>query len=323
MPLNYCGADTSGRWAGTFSGNVQNMPAMGRGKNELAWNLRKSLMAPPGHKVVVADLSGIELRVNHFLWHEPESMALFMQDAEADLYRAFAARRYGITPEEVSKAQRQWAKAAQLSLGFGSGPDSFRVNAKQQYGVIMDDEESKRTVYEWRNTYQNIVRGWDSCAKAILDIYAGRENTIDPDGLTWTSRQGVHLPSGRIIAYPALHQEPAKLAPGQKPRRGQGMDWIYGVGRHRARIYGPKLGQNIVQSLARDIIVGHMLEFQKSTGFRVANTVHDEVITVVPEREADAVLAEMQRIMRTPPAWMPNLVTWSEGGVGDRYSDIK
>lgn len=323
MPLAYCGADTSGRWSGTFSGNVQNLPAMGRGGNPLAWNLRKAMMAPPGHKIVVADLSGIELRVNHFLWHEPESMALFMADAEADLYRAFAAHRYGITPEEVTKQQRQWAKAAQLSLGFGSGSDSFRINAKQQYGVVMDEQESKQTVYDWRDTYQKIVKGWDACAAAIPCIYTGREEAIDPDGLTWTSKRGVHLPSGRIIAYPALHQEPAQPVPGKKPRRGHEMDWIYGVGRHRARIYGPKLGQNIVQSLARDIIVGHMLEFQRTTGFRVANTVHDEVITVVPEAEAEAALAEMQRIMRTPPDWMPLLVTWSEGGVGDRYSDIK
>ena len=44
----------------------------------------------PGQKVVVADLSGIELRVNHFLWQVPSSVEMYQAEPEkADLYKDF------------------------------------------------------------------------------------------------------------------------------------------------------------------------------------------------------------------------------------------
>jgi len=51
---------------------------------------------------VVADLSGIELRVNHFLWKVPSSMELFQQDREnADLYKDFASTLYEVDDKNV------------------------------------------------------------------------------------------------------------------------------------------------------------------------------------------------------------------------------
>lgn len=78
-----------------------------------------SLRAPKGKKVIVADLSGIELRVNHFLWKVPSSMALFNADPEkADLYKEFASSLYNVDKSEVTKEQRQVGKVAHLGLGF-------------------------------------------------------------------------------------------------------------------------------------------------------------------------------------------------------------
>jgi len=31
----------------------------------------------------------------------------------------------------------------------------------------------------------------------------------------------------------------------------------------------------------------------------------------------------VQKVMRTPPIWWPELVTWSEGDIGDTYGDAK
>ena len=66
IPLKYYGADTTGRWSG-WAYNPQNLPRVNPYYPKPSDALRKSLIAPKGHKVVVADLSGIELRVNHFL----------------------------------------------------------------------------------------------------------------------------------------------------------------------------------------------------------------------------------------------------------------
>ena len=51
--------------------------------------------------------------------------------------------------------------------------------------------------------------------------------------------------------------------------------------------------------------------------------IYDELVYVVPADEADSVLDTVQRIMRTPPTWWPELVTWSEGDVADTYGEAK
>jgi len=85
------------------------------------------LIAPKGYKVVVADLSGIELRVNHFLWKVPSSMEMFAADPEnADLYKDFASKLYDVPTGEVTKEQRQVGKVAHLGLGFGAGYKTFQ-----------------------------------------------------------------------------------------------------------------------------------------------------------------------------------------------------
>ena len=51
--------------------------------------------------------------------------------------------------------------------------------------------------------------------------------------------------------------------------------------------------------------------------------VHDELVYVVPEDEAELMLDIVQEVMRTPPTWWPELVTWSEGDIADTYGDEK
>jgi len=104
IALNYYGADNTGRWSGTMKMNQQNLPRVNPKDSKPSDALRKCLRAPEGYKVVVADLSGIELRVNHFLWKEPESMRLFNQDPhKADLYKDFASKLYLKDWDDVNK----------------------------------------------------------------------------------------------------------------------------------------------------------------------------------------------------------------------------
>lgn len=312
VPLKYAGADTTGRWSGEQY-NMQNLPRIGS-KPKTSDALRNSLKAPPGHKVVVADLSGIELRVNHFLWKVEESMELYQQDAEADLYRAFAAARYGITPDEVTKDQRQLAKVAQLGLGFGAGAATFRKVAKLMGGLELSEEEAVEVVESWRATYHRIATGWRICHAELSDIRQGIETPIDPWGMCVTEHEAIRLPSGRRIHYPSLRQE--------RDDKGK-TEWWYGEGRHKARIYAGKIDENIVQALARDVIAGNAVSFYKQTKLEPVLMVHDELVYVVPEAEADDVLNELQAVMRTPPTWWPELITWSEGDVANTYGAAK
>ena len=315
IPLKYYGADTTGRWSG-WAYNPQNLPRINPYFPKPSDALRKSLIAPKGYKVVVADLSGIELRVNHFLWKVPSSMELFKQDREnADLYKDFASTLYEVDEANVSKEQRQVGKVAHLGLGFGAGAPTFQTVAKLMGGVELDLDDSKDIVDTWRRAYPEITIGWRTCHKALGTIIRGASGgAIDPWGMVYPIPEGLQTPKG-IIRYPNLRTE-------LNEETGRS-EFVYGEGRNKARIYAGKIDENIVQHLARCVIADNALEMQRSTGLIPALMVHDELVYVVPADQAQSTLDKVQAIMRTPPVWWPELLTWSEGDIADTYGDAK
>lgn len=314
VPLKYAGADTTGRWSGEQY-NMQNLPRIGA-TPKASDALRMSLLAPPGHKVIVSDLSGIELRVNMFLWKVPYAMALFEANPDkADLYRYFAAHDlYNIDEIQVTKTQRQVGKVAHLGLGFGAGGATFQKVAKLMGGVDMSLDEATKVVDAYRSAHSEIKDGWKTFQNKLTNIKQGVESTIDPWGMCVTEKNAVRLPSGRRIYYPDLKQE--------RDDNGK-MEWWYGNGRTRARIYAGKGVENLVQALARDVIAEHAVKFFKATGMRPALTVHDELVYVVPEDSAKQSLEQLQAIMRQGVSWWPELVTWSEGDIASCYGEAK
>jgi hypothetical protein len=86
---------------------------------------------------------------------------------------------------------------------------------------------------------------------------------------------------------------------------------------------GPFIVHNCVQAIARDIIADNMFSFYKETGLYPALMVHDELVYVVPENQAEKLLDKLQQIMRTPPQWWPDIVLESEGDIADTYGDAK
>jgi len=327
VPIKYAGADTTGRDSGEEY-NCQNLPRINPDKPKVSDALRKSLRAPKGKKVIVADQSGIELRVNHFLWKVASSMALYQASPDkADLYKAFAAQNlYQVSPDAIDKQQRQIGKLAQLGLGFGAGALTFQRIARVMGGIDMpltsDDPDvidAERVVAAWREAYSPICAGWKAAGLALHDIYAGREAQVDPWGLVSTTEDGLLLPSGRLIYYPELRQVENGTWNDGRPKKS----WAYAQGRHKAYLTGPKVVENMVQALARDSIFDCAIEFFKRTGLRPALRVHDELVYVVDEAVADELLAELQRIMRTPPKWWKELVVWSEGDKANTYGDAK
>ena len=316
IPLKYYGADTTGRWSG-WAYNPQNLPRVNPYKPKPSDALRKSLIAPKGYKVVVADLSGIELRVNHFLWQVPSSMELFQQDREkADLYKDFASTLYEVDDIDVSKEQRQVGKVAHLGLGFGAGAPTFQRVAKLMGGVDIDLDESKDIVDTWRRAYPEITMGWRTCHKALSTIIQGASGVaLDPWGMVYPIPEGLQTPKG-IIRYPNLRTE-------FNDDTGRN-EFVYGTThRNTSRIYAGKIDENIVQHLARCVIADNALEVQRVAKLSPALMVHDELVYVVPEIRAQETLDMVQEIMRTPPTWWPELLTWSEGDIADTYGDAK
>lgn len=312
VPINYYGADTTGRDSGGFGLNAQNLPRIS-GKPTDA--LRNSLIAPPHKKIVVADLSGIELRVNLHLWKVPYALEAFKADPEADMYKPLASEVLGVPIEGMPKMVRQAGKAMHLGCGFGlRSKVKYIAVAKQMAGIDVTEDEADLHILGYRGKHPEVVQGWATCHDALTNIYNGREVEIDPWGLCHTIKGGIKTPQG-VIWYPGLRQE-VNESSGKK-------EWVYGYGRHKARIYAGKVTENIVQHLAREVVMDNALKIQKDLGFNTAHRVHDELIYVVGEGIADVVLDAVQDVMRTPPTWWPELVVWSEGSIGDTYGETK
>lgn len=310
VPINYYGADTTGRDSG-WAYNPQNLPRVSGKPSDC---LRNSLRAPKGHKIIVADLSGIELRVNMFLWKVPYAMALFKADPhKADLYKALASEVLGVPIEGMPKMVRQAGKAMHLGCGFGLGSeDKYIAVAKTMAGIDVTETEAATHIAGYRRKHPEIVQGWRTCHGSLMSIYQGVEEPIDPWGLCTTCAEGIKTPTG-MIRYPDLRQV----------YNDERLEWVYAQGRNQARIYAGKVTENIVQHLARNVIMGNALQFRKDTGYSPALRVHDELVYVVPEKDAVELLQHLQSIMCTPPTWWPELITSSEGDIADTYGEAK
>jgi DNA polymerase-1 len=93
--------------------NLQNIPV----RTEEGRRIRQAFVAPPGHKLLAADYSQIELRIMAHLSGDANLLAAFAEDA--DVHRATAAEVFGVALEEVTSSQRRSAKAINFGLIYG------------------------------------------------------------------------------------------------------------------------------------------------------------------------------------------------------------
>lgn len=93
--------------------NLQNIPvrtAEGR-------RIREAFIAPPGHSIISADYSQIELRIMAHLSADHGLLKAFAHGE--DIHRATAAEVFGVMPLEVNDEQRRAAKAINFGLIYG------------------------------------------------------------------------------------------------------------------------------------------------------------------------------------------------------------
>jgi len=93
--------------------NLQNIPvrtAEGR-------RIREAFVAPPGHVIVSADYSQIELRIMAHISQDENLLKAFAEGM--DVHRATAAEIFGVTPDAVTGEQRRYAKVINFGLIYG------------------------------------------------------------------------------------------------------------------------------------------------------------------------------------------------------------
>ncbi|HID3486531.1 TPA: DNA polymerase [Klebsiella aerogenes] len=321
--------------------------------------LRGCIMAPAGKKLVVSDLSNIEGRMLAWLAGEAWKLDAFRDydtlildesgapiwDAAAkdykrrgpDLYKLAYAKAFNITPEEVTKYQRQIGKVMELGLGFGGGVAAFLTFALV-YGLDLEElataampnipRDVQREAKSWydesvkrKATYglservfiacDSLKRLWRRAHPETCDFWYQLERTVRAAiatpkktlycGYLKVRRDGawlrIQLPSGRALCYPSPTIEKGNIT--YMGINSYSRKW------QRLKTYGGKLVENVTQAAARDVLAGNM-PLIENAGYNIVLTVHDEVICEAPDTD-DYTDAALSSLLSTNPEWAPDI----------------
>jgi DNA polymerase len=347
VPLSYYGAQT-GRWTAS-KGSAINMQNLKRGSF-----LRKAIMAPEGHQLVVGDLSQIEPRVLAWLSDYTDMLGIF--SAGGDPYAAFGAQMFNIPglSKESHPDLRQSAKSALLGCGYGLGwasfasqlttgflgapPVRYEADFARQLGVSkkkaieflswQDTEAKLRDIPHTCSLYELAMHAVAS--KRIIDIY--RATAYPVVGFWQMCERQIEsaLYYGKDYTYKCLTFRKGRIElpngmslhyPNlrrEKDEKGRDQ-WVYGA--DATKLYAGKVTNNVTQALARIVMTDGMLRVSKR--YFIAGTVHDELIAVVPDAEVEEAKTWVLAQMTMEPSYMQGIPLSADGGAHRRYGLAK
>ena len=102
--------------------NLQNIPI----RTPEGRRVREAFVAPPGHAIVSADYSQIELRIMAHISGDEGLLRAFAEGV--DVHRATAGEVFGVPVDEVTSEQRRYAKVINFGLIYGMGAFGLATN---------------------------------------------------------------------------------------------------------------------------------------------------------------------------------------------------
>lgn len=307
VPLRYSAARTH-RLGGTDKINLQNLPARGLQGNKL----KECIEAPPGHVIIDCDSSNIEARMLAWLAGQDDLVDDFANGV--DVYCKMASRIYGMEVTKEHAQKRFVGKTVVLGAGYQTGGGKLQITLKAATPPMdLNIDDCKRIIETYRRTYPLIPKLWAAGEKALHAIHDDKEMWFGREGVVRVEgKKGVRLPSGLYISYPQLHQAKTKNAKGFYA-------WSYKDTTGVIDIYGGKFTENVVQALARIVVMQQLLKISKR--YRVVLTVHDAVAIIARIEEADEARAYVEECMRWVPKWATGLPLNCESGMGSNYGE--
>lgn len=310
----------TGRWAGRLI-QMQNLPQnhledledardlvldrnydalkalFGNVPDTLSQLIRTAFIAEDGKRLIVADFSAIEARVIAWLAGESWRQEVFAKGG--DIYCASASQMFKVPVEKhgINGHLRQKGKIAELALGYGGAAGALRNMGALEMGL--SEEELPELVNAWRAANPKICRLWWDVDECIRTTIRTRKAT-ETHGLGFSFGNGIlfiDLPSGRSLCY--IHPEIGENI------TFEGLDaarkWT------RLESYGPKFVENIIQALARDLLMNAMKNLK---GACIEMHVHDELIlSAGPELSLEEVCSRMAEV----PEWADGLLLRADG----------
>lgn len=326
--LQFYGAARTGRWAGRLV-QVQNLPqnhlpdlAAARElvrsgdfesvdlfydsvPDTLSQLIRTAFIPADGCKFIVSDYSQVEARCLAWIAGEKWRMDMFARGD--DLYCTSASQMFGVPVQKggINGHLRQRGKIAELALGYGGG-----VGAMVNMGAVamgIPEEDLQGIVDAWRSANPAITSFWWDVDKAALTCVREKK-PVQYKCLTFTYESGfmfIRLPSGRRLAYPKPRIMQNEFGRDELTYEGTGT----GKKWERQTAYGPKLCENVIQAIARDLLAEAITRLD-DVGLCTVMHIHDEVVLEVPK---DRKMEDACRIMSQTPEWAPGLILNAAG----------
>jgi DNA polymerase bacteriophage-type len=277
---------------------------------------RAAIIAAPGHRLIIADFSGIESRVLAFLAEEQSKLDLWRQydqtgAAEDDPYFKLG-KQFGFA-DDVARAK---GKTADLAFGYSGGEGAFRKFA----GETASSEEANTLKRNWRNAHPKTVGMWadlDAVAKRAVANPNMAQRINDHLAFCFDGTfLRMKLPSGRCLAYPFPRLEPGRypdetVVHFKDNAAGKFVDCRNGQGAWQGLWV-----ENAVQAVARDLLVVAMQRLE-AAGYRIVMHVHDEIVAEVPQDFGSE--EEFLRIMTEAPVWAAGLPIAAKARSGPRF----
>ena len=327
--LQFYGAARTGRWAGRLV-QVQNLPQnhlddldyarnivkagdydefvmnYGNPTQVLSELIRTAFIAKPGCTFHVCDFSAIEARV--IAWLAGESWVLEVFRSGGDIYCETASKMFGVPVEKHGRNAelRQKGKIATLALGYGGGVSALEAMGGKRLGLT--EQEEKEIVKLWRRSNPYIVKLWKAVEEAAINAIRTNTTQYIHRGILVKHQWGmllITLPSGRVICYPR-----ATVGTEYDDGYRGDHDIIEYEGTNqttkkweKVRTYGGKLTENIVQSIARDIL-GVIILRAYERGYDIVFHIHDEIVVEAHEGQT---LQAIEAMFSEPIHWCPGL----------------
>lgn len=248
--------------------------------------------------------SGIE---GKFQTYKPESRNLRRKSQTYDLALAGPRNRFTVLTER--------GPIIVHNCGYQTGAMKLQVTLKaSEMNLDLELDECKRIIDTYRYSVPAITRLWRQGEAAIEAMHKDKSMWFGREGVALVEgRRGIKLPSGLYISYPQLHR-------GVKNKNGMAMEaWQYKDETGLVDIYGGKFVENVVQALARIVVMQQLLKISKK--LQVVLTVHDAVAAIAREEEAEQAQAYVEECMRWVPKWAQGCPINCESGIGRSYGD--
>lgn len=277
--------------------------------------MRGFIRAPLGYELAVVDYTAIEARILAWVAGEDHMLEAYFQGV--DVYKLMAKKLWKLPSiDVVTDEQRRIAKNLVLGCGYGLGGVKF-VDYCANAGLIVEPDFAMSAVKAYRREHPAIVESWKTVESLVVAAITHPGRTYS--GLKCKFYMYEHwlcvqLPSGREIRYPyakAVPTErwgkPAWAISFRTEIKGQ---WV------RENTYGGKLIENIVQAIARDVMMEGMLSAETG-GYPVIGTVHDELLTL--RLRGTSSVNDLEKLACTVPSWSKGMPLAAKGFICERY----